>query len=232
MATPQRQRLTSPAWWLILVLLAAGWFAAQRGIADVAGYLLLESLEARTSQRGSEPYEPGRLREAGRLFRAAFVLTPHDPELLQHGGRLYEWRSMTAEGGAAATADLAQAIDHYRASLRIRPAWPYTWLDLATAKARGQQFDHEFQTAFAAALRFGPWETQVQHGAVQLALSSWGGLSAPNREQLRRLLERMAGTAGMDVLLRDAGAAQRLPVLCVIAEGIEAIDRYCEQKGI
>jgi len=216
---------------LVASLLIAGWIAAQRGIADAAGYFLQESLEAWRTAKDAEAKEPKGLREAEGLFASAIARAPGNPELLQQGGRVYEWRSIVGTDPVASQQDIQAAIGAYRRSLQVRPAWPYTWLDLATAKARANEFDDEFQNAFAAAQRFGPWEEQIQRDGLALGLASWGSLSAANRRQLRSLVERLIGLDEKRLLM-ETERAGRLPLLCIIAEGIESVDRQCEQRGI
>ena len=66
---------------------------------------------------------------------------PGNPDILDQHGQFLYWQAMyTADVGSERAALLKQATEQYRASLHVRPLWPYTWGNLVVAKATSEGY--------------------------------------------------------------------------------------------
>jgi len=111
-------------------------------------------------------------------------LNPNEPEYYRLEGLLYEWRFFVEGLPYSSTEMIAmrqRAIDAYRESAALRPAWPDGWAHLARQKALLGQVDAEFDLAIARATTLGAWEPRIQ-----LLVAETGGWAWPNLSEATR----------------------------------------------
>jgi len=77
---------------------------------------------------------------------------------------------------------ISAGLDLSRQSVQLRPRWPYSWANLALAKAYLNQNDDEFATALKKSARFGPWEPSVQSTLAEAGMVQWNGLDKSLRQ--------------------------------------------------
>lgn len=176
---------------LVAVLLAAVWYAGQRGIADViaqeprheierwrSGKLVPDKagldaiLAALNKARSHDPRNPRLLEEAAR-FQAARV-----------AGRL----TLEPEVREARLQSLAL----FRQALEQRPTSGEAWVSVALIKLQLGETDREFSHSLQQTLRRSPWEPKVQLLAIELGLAGWMALTDPLRETLKQAIQTQA----------------------------------------
>lgn len=138
-------------------------------------------------------------------------------DYLDRLGRIYSWQYFRQPYGApVAQRSRREALQAYRAAVAARPAWPYTWARLAHSKLYLQQFDDEFDQAFARAFALGPWRIQVNRELAEIGFQAWPHLSADQRlatlESARRSLAD--GPKEAQNIRRIAQATGHLGLLC------------------
>jgi len=106
-------------------------------------------------------------------------------DIVNASGRLYDYRS--AYMAADRKKEIVyghKAIEYYRQVTRLRPAWPYGWMNLASSKARLGEVDGEFRLALLQLLHLGPWEENTLPTIIQLSLFAWPYLDRATRQPL------------------------------------------------
>lgn len=99
-------------------------------------------------------------------------------------GRVYDWQHISEPmAGPAAKASRAQAISAYRQAIASRPQWPFSHLNLATAKLRQGELDDEFKQAMARGFELAPWRAIAYQQTAWLGLVSWHTLN-PEQQAL------------------------------------------------
>jgi tetratricopeptide (TPR) repeat protein len=117
--------------------------------------------------------------QAHRYLWLASRLAPLDPDIRNDLGRLFELRVTEQQADEPqAQADLEQALQYYRQSVALRPAWPYVWTNLAMLKVKQEQVDAEFALAMQRTATLGPWEMALQLAVAGGGLSLWARLPA------------------------------------------------------
>jgi len=215
---------------LIGMLLLAVSVAVMRGVSSVNEYILQQHLDA-WSKAGAPPALEQWNKVDG-FFQTALSLTPDNPDLLQYGGRLHEWRAiMEADGRGVDKEAMAQALDYYWGAIKNRPSWPYAWMEFSVAKARAGQLDEVFQRAFSNALKLGPWEPQIQEGMTKLGFAVYAELTRENR---LKILQNMRNFAEKHPrrLFQLAKEHHQLLLLCYGVKGNEVIGKLCRQQGL
>ena len=81
---------------------------------------------------------------------------------------------------------LESAADNFRQALNVRPLWPYSWVNLLSAKDKLGQADMEFNIALQNSAALGPWEPRVQLQVVDSGLRYWGKLGSTERELVQQ----------------------------------------------
>ncbi|MGV3591632.1 MAG: hypothetical protein ACO1PZ_08065 [Gammaproteobacteria bacterium] len=127
-------------------------------------------------------------------------LLPDSGEHYGLAGLLHEWRFFVADSPVDTEADILRfrqaAIDAYRSSAQLRPAWPLGWAELARQKAMLAQDDAEFALALQRALALGPHEESVDLLVTDIATFAWPAIAADAElhdvvlERLTRSLSR------------------------------------------
>lgn len=102
--------------------------------------------------------------EAHDSLQRAIELKPDDAFLYQQLAVIYEWKNLAVDlsfTDIERAESLYLAVDAYRSSAELRPAWPDGWAHLARMKAYILQIDDEFFRAFNNALLLGSTEPRV-----------------------------------------------------------------------
>lgn len=182
----------------LAALAALASHAALRGAADLLAFGARHGLD-----RAGFPSHDAAVHARQRLLQA-MRLNAHDPEHREHLARWYE-----------GTAAYRLALDHYRASARARPGWPYAWAGIARAKLRLGEFDDELDNAIKNASRLGPWEPQVQLAVAAVAIEAAQSL-APEARRAAFAVMSNALKRQERAVLELAVRRGRLDILCSI----------------
>ena len=112
---------------------------------------------------------------------------PNNPDYLDFAGRLKILQAgQVGVMGAERREILESAADNFRQALTTRPLWPYSWVNMLTAKDKLGQVDMEFNTALTRSAELGPWEPRVQLQVVDSGLRYWGRLGGSERELVQQ----------------------------------------------
>ncbi len=215
---------------LAMVIALAWWTSWQRGL----GALIAMSVEQQVDHWNKRKEEAGaevvlRLQDG---FEAALRYTPDDPHLLEYGAKVRLQQAALAgveEGERRRLVD--EALEYYRESLRRRPAWPYTWMGFAKAKAVAGELDKEFSYAFRTALRLGPAEEVIRDDMVELGLRTWPALDLDNRDRVLALV-RSSLSADSRALWRIVRRTDRLPLVCLLLDDDERAQMECAKADL
>lgn len=146
--------------------------------------------------------------EAHRFLQLARVLDPLNPKMYANLGALSgvkvpEQGTLDADAFSA----LDRALDYYRRSVALRPAWPYGWTDVALVKLRQGRLDGEFALAVERATTLGPWESYVHYRIADEALKVFDDLPENVQHIVRLTVERYRqdGSEWMDELAEQHG---------------------------
>ncbi len=159
----------------------------------------------------------------------ALALAPGAPEYLSAKAKIEDWVVTDAQrqGFVPDKEYQQQGLQAYRDAIVQRPAWPYTWAELAMAKARASEVDQEFFNALERATSLGPWERQVMDTVTQLGL--WYGDWLPDEVKVA-VDENLVRYA--DVYPAQAMAIARnqdkTEVVCPLVSRPEWFRRDCE----
>ncbi len=132
-------------------------------------------------------------------LRRAERLDPRKANTHRLLGVVQEWRPFVQ--GAPLTASQRvqfrnRAIDHYRDSARLRPAWPDVWAYLARQKAAMSLLDDEFSLALERADTLGQWQSRVQLYMAEIGAGAWEQLNAEDRQRVVAAVERAFSLPG------------------------------------
>ncbi|GHA27711.1 hypothetical protein [Oceanisphaera arctica] len=122
-------------------------------------------------------------------------------DYLDRLGRIHDWQQINEPiGSEQANASRERAINAYRDAIAVRPNWPFSHNNLATAKLRQGELDDEFKQAMENGFTLGPWRAIAYQQTVYLGLISWHTLN----EQ-----ERKTVTSAIQHGLTHTGSSQR-----------------------
>ncbi|MTI12907.1 hypothetical protein [Sansalvadorimonas verongulae] len=161
----------------------------------------------------------------------AIALAPNKPEYRVAQAQVEDWVVQDAQrhGKVLDAGDKAfqqQGIQAYREAIKMRPAWPYTWADLAMAKARANEIDQEFFNALERATTLGPWEQPVMNTVTQLGLWYGDWLPATVKTAVDENLVRYAGKYPRQAMT-VARAQKKTDVVCPLVPKPEWFRRDC-----
>lgn len=150
-------------------------------------------------------------------------------EYLDRLGRVYSWQFyqlphgaavmlpvLTPEQAMAVERSRRQALDAYRASVAVRPAWPDSWARLAHAKLYLLQIDAEFGAAYARAAQLASGRDEVNLELAEIGFLAWPSLTNGLREIVleRGLRATDSGPRAARSVGRWASQAGLVPRLC------------------
>ena len=216
--------------WLALLSIALLIFpiytAARWGIADL--YYQPEVIKFKKLRDGNRELSEKDWQKAQTRLNKALGLDPNNPYIHEYLASAIE--TPVNQAATERRAALQQAMEHYRRSIALRPAWPYAWLGLAAAKYKSGQLDSEYYAALARAARLGPWEQVVQYYVIDLGLRGWSNFPRENRLfTLRVIADAVAHTDSGHVkqILEMIHAHGLLEVVCVLHPDKDIVNRYC-----
>ena len=83
-----------------------------------------------------------------------------------------------------------KSLYYSRRALRLRPSWPYLWVELILSKLALEQFDDELTGALERALTLGPWEGPVLEDIAFSGLEYWDELNTDARKSIYAALDK------------------------------------------
>jgi hypothetical protein len=156
-------------------------------------------------------------------------------EYLDRLGRVLSWNNVAAPYGAAeAQASRQEALEAYRASLAVRPGWPWTWLRLASTKLSQQAFDDEFAEALSRSGALGVNRIEVDRDIARIGFEGWSSLNTEQRVLTLKAAGRTVGYSYPEAQ-NLYGLAQRaglnVPLCWSLSEDIRAKRHICKKEG-
>ena len=179
---------------LLVALLAVALllFGGRLLLAGIADYQA-EAFLADWGRTATEPQQRAWDVAHGAAQRAIDLYPVADGERLDRLGRIYSWKQFRqAVAAPAAEESRRAALDAYRASLAVRPTWPFTWARLAHSKLYLQEFDAEFAAALKQAFVLGPWQIEVNRELSEIGLIAWPKLSPEQQQATLESARRVA----------------------------------------
>ena len=159
----------------------------------------------------------------------ALELDADNPEIHEMLALAMEGRFLNlASKDAGAQSSRQLALEHYRKSVLLRPAWPYAWAGLISVKYRLGQFDEDFFEALHNVVKLGPWEPGLQRLVIEIGLNEWNVFPIEEKkfvlEVVARALEKQPGK--ILPLIKEKGF---LDLICFINQGKTNVVEYCEK---
>ena len=167
----------------MLLLLALG--SVRQGIADVQ-FLNADLDVANWRASDSMPSLDQWLKTRDRLA-AASRMSGGAPVMEEALG---VWHAQRLMSGAGSQVFQDQALQHFKASLTVRPTSAYTWANIILSKYHLGQIDRELFLAMDQASALGKWEPWVQWVLVDIGLALWDESSEKTRSLTTGALER------------------------------------------
>ncbi len=140
--------------------------------------------------------------------RSAVRLSPYKAEYQEHLGSILLWLHHTPPEVQAQQPEWRdQSMQSFREAIRLRPAWPDTYLRLARAKALLNRPDAEMQAALRQSMQLAPWKPAAMNEVLDIGLYTWDRLSADSqrlvadtfiRSQQWRVHPKTAANAAQD----------------------------------
>lgn len=125
-------------------------------------------------------------------LRQSLSFSPKNPVTLTALGRLHR---LQLESDALDPVEIEShgnlAIDYYERAAKLRPAWPWVWINLAHVRWELYQDSGDaYHQALIHAMHFGPWKGSVQSWVVDLALDTWASLSPDASDAVLEMIDR------------------------------------------
>ncbi|MFQ5519151.1 MAG: hypothetical protein ACE5E3_04025 [Mariprofundus sp.] len=142
-------------------------------------------------------------------------------------GRLYDFRSSSMSLNKNERNRFGQlAAEQYLKVTRLRPAWPYGWMNLALVKAQTGEIDEQFRHALLQLLKLGAWEHNTLPEIIRLSLFAWPYLSLEERKPLLDyyLVAQMQRKGDVHKALKGS---DRLLVYCAIVNHAGSKASFC-----
>jgi len=152
---------------------------------------------------------------------------PNNPDYLDFSGRLLVLTaSQPGVLGSERRALLESAATNFRQALTVRPLWPYSWVNLLSAKDKLGQVDMEFNKALNRSAELGPWEPRVQLQVVESGLRYWSKLGRAERAVVQqKVLDAFkVQPRNAFALVRDYG---RPDLVCGVNESHAQVRKWC-----
>lgn len=109
-------------------------------------------------------------------------------------GRVYDWQQINEPmSSPAAMQSRANAIAAYRQAIASRPQWPFSHINLATAKLRQGELDDEFKQALTRGFELAPWQALAYQQTAWLGLISWHTLNAQQQATVAQAVNHGLG---------------------------------------
>lgn len=160
--------------YLLFILLAVMMVWAGRWmVADIYAYQAKRYLMRWQEVAQITDYED--IERAQQLINTALLLDKKNPKFMMYAARIDEWHAVQSVKRLSSD-DKKRVLEHalllYRDSAAVQPAWPFTWVALATIKNRLHEYDDEFFHALERATTLGSWEGTIQWRVAKLGFSA------------------------------------------------------------
>jgi hypothetical protein len=214
----------------LIGLLAFGtWLSVREGVVAV----LWKGVSSHPEQWKDEPEAllKDRWTRSREFVEQALNWDPEDPQLLQTAGLLYWWGAWANRDGPEYYESLtSRSLELHRRAIRMRPASPGAWMDLAAVKNWHGEWDDEFQYAYAMAWKNGGWSRSIIFSAAEIGFDAWKELTPENRERFYQALARaeLRGRGRLQLAAREAG---KVFVLCLALHESRAMRDWCIKQG-
>ena len=153
---------------------------------------------------------------------------PGRPDYLDLSGHLKELAAAQPGVVGAERRELLEgAAQDYRDALATRPLWPYTWVNLLSARDKLGQADAEFNVALEKAAETGPWEPRVQLQLIRSGVRYWDELKTPQRAVVRAKAADALRVQPREVF-EIARFYGRPDLVCGTDSGQPQIERWCQ----
>lgn len=152
-------------------------------------------------------------------------------EYLDRLGRVQAWGALIQPEN---TEHWVRAAASFRASIAVRPTWPWSWLRLAHAKLHAGQLDSEFDQALREAARLGQGRLELNHDLARLGFDNWRVLTVEQRALVLQAAERVVArneqhAKDMQQVAQAAGVG---PALCwSLDASIQTRHHICKEEG-
>ena len=199
---------------LIAALLYVMFTVFRYGIADIKHYQVTSIMK--WWQKDHEQNDLNSWRETRIILQQVNELHPDNPYYIELFAKIEEWQGKQSKG-AAGEVFYRVALDALEHSIKLRPVSPYTWLSIATIKARLGEFDGLFSVAVEGAVRFGPWIASIQQGVAMISFRYWEQVPDALKPLMMDNLSR-AVTIQKKNLLVLAEAHKATSLLCLLTD--------------
>lgn len=200
------------------------------GIASEHAELALRNWQQSDSPP-SEGYWSMSLQRAETAVERAPVV---NGEYLDRLGRVLLWGPLVAPEGSAVESQQQGALQAFRQSVEVRPAWPWSWLRLAYAKQGLQQMDDEFDLAIHRASELGAGRVEMDSDLAALGFSAWGDLTTSQRTVILKAAGRSAAYSKNEAqqMYNLASASGLVTQLCwSLGSAVKAKQQICKEEG-
>jgi len=186
---------------LLLLIPFLLWLMVQ---AAIGGYSYVIQYRANGVLDGWQK-SPGQLSQQAWLEVEASVLAAlswdkEQPDLINLLGRLHDLHTFRLSRAMEQKQQHMQQAEHYyRQVIKLRPAWPYGYLNLAHIKTASGSRDSEFYNLLLHLTRLAPWDEKTLPLMVQMLTRSWPYMDSEERSQLQPYLLQVANQRPNDV---------------------------------
>ncbi|WP_282343754.1 hypothetical protein [Pseudomonas sp. PS02288] len=215
---------------LAALVIGLSWTMMRAGIDSYRAERFLQSWEAK-GMPDAETLAAGRQAAEHAIER----FPAPNGEYLDRLGRVLSWEDADAPYGAAeAQASRQAALETYRASLAVRPGWPWTWLRLTSTKLSQQAFDDEFADALSRSSALGANRIEMDRDLARIGFEGWPSLTTEQRVLTLKAAARTVGYSYPEAQ-NLYGLAQRaglnVPLCWSLSEDIRAKRQICKKEG-
>jgi len=198
-----------------------------------SGVAAFQTERALVAWRENDELPPGQLWEQllQRADRAVADYPTASGEYLDRLGRAHLW------GAIIHPDDIAHwelAATAFRASVAVRPDWPWTWLRLAHAKLHGGELDDEFDHALRQASLLGAGRLELNQDLARMGFGAWHELTIEQRALVLQVAERVVARSenhakDMQQVAQTAGIGS---ALCwAVDPSIKTRHHICKEDG-
>ena len=212
-----------------LLLLAVLWLLIQAmlsGIAYVNQYRLNATLNRWYEDKTPPPVDKWLVME--KLALASLEKNESNADIVNATGRLYDYRATNmVSDRKQQRVYLQKALGYYKQVIRLRPAWPYGWMNIAISKGRLSEIDEEYKQALLQLLRLGPWEENTLPVIIQLSLPTWPYLDSDTRQPLLDYFIRAQESSRKMEVSQTVLKAGQLKLYCALVAHKGAKASFC-----
>jgi hypothetical protein len=223
MSKRQSRAWPAPTVLIILSLIVLGWASLRANAAW--HFFAAQSIAEPLFEAGSGPLTA--FTDAESRVNTALKRFPNNPDYLDFAGRLKILAASQPGVVGGERRDLLEsAASDFRQALAVRPLWPYSWVNLLSAKDKLGQVDLEFNSALTRAAELGPWEPRVQLQVINSGLRYWDQLGLTERDLVQSKIIDALRVQPREtfVIVKDYG---RPDLVCGVDTGQSQIENWC-----